>query len=360
VKPIYVYPASFCPPTFGHLHTVVKAAELFPNVTLVCSVNQTKNGAWFSPDESKTLWSTYSLPSNTNVLTFDELSHQGLEMSSFVMVRGIRDENDAEYEKKVMLFNKERFGIEKYVYLFSGEQFRHISSSKVRDAALRVDLEELSGYVSPLVVSKLLEKTLGINHLFMVVGKPGSGKSTFLKALVKKDPNNVWVNTDDFNHRLRPLLVSAFGREDLVTVALTREEELKKVIAKPWMSLLEEALKSQPKESNVFVEVPFGMQPDKTMFRFLGGKVIYVGCDDKETTSRIIARGTPQHLAFASRIPDLAETKEMAKKHHLCLFCAKTNGSLSALESRVERFNLWLNKEENTWKTFLPGSCLDI
>jgi len=360
MKPTYAYPASFCPPTYGHLHTLVKAAELFPEVTLVCSVNQGKNDSWFNPEESKALWQSYSLPPNATVKTFDELARENLAMSSIVMIRGIRDENDAEYEKKVMLFNKERFGIEKYVYLFSSEQFKHISSSMARDAASRLDFEELAGYVSPLVVSKLLERVLGIHRLFIVVGRPGCGKSTFLRALVEKSRNNVWVNTDDFNHRLRPLLVSAFGQSDLVEIALTREEELKKVIAKSWMGLLAESLRSQPKGSNVFVEVPFGMQLDKMMFRFLGGQIIHVGCDKKESTSRVVARGTPQHLAFMDRIPDLAKTKEMAKEYRLSVFSIVTNGSLAALNDRVDKFDHWLNEEDDKWKTFSPASCLDI
>ncbi|PIR06725.1 MAG: hypothetical protein COV55_02685 [Candidatus Komeilibacteria bacterium CG11_big_fil_rev_8_21_14_0_20_36_20] len=73
MKPIYVYPASFCPPTFGHLHTATKAAELFSKVKLICSVNPGKTQRWFTPEERQILWQSYNLPTNITVETLKVL-----------------------------------------------------------------------------------------------------------------------------------------------------------------------------------------------------------------------------------------------------------------------------------------------
>jgi len=226
-------------------------------------------------------------------------------MSQVMMIRGVRNEADAEYEKKVMLYNKKQFGIDKYLYLFSNSGFEQISSSKTRELAENLELEELSNYVSPLVISKLLEKVLRIRNLFMVVGRPGTGKSTFLKMLSQEDKNNVYIDTDQFNQALKPLLKEKFGNSDLIKIALTREEDLKKIIAKPWISLLKKALKNLPQDCNAFVEIPIGLQSDKMMFRFVGVKVIHLGCDDNDISRlRVILRKTPELLPFIERIPN--------------------------------------------------------
>jgi len=361
MTPTYVYPASFCPPTFGHLHTVEKAAALFPELILVCSVNPEKDSPWFSPEECRDLWSSYHLSANVRVITLDELQARNKSMSDLVMVRGIRDANDAEYEKRVMLFNKECFGIDKYFYLFACDAVKDISSSLARRLAGELKLEDLSACVSPLVISKVLEKALGIKNLFMVVGRPGSGKSTFFRKLAEIDPSNVHINTDDFNHELRPLLAKIFGDEDLIKLALEDEEKLKRAIAGPWMDLLRDALRKLPRDANAFVEIPYGMQADKRMYRFVGGKVICVDCRDLEVLkSRVHNRNTPRLASFIDKIPGVEETKKIVEENRLNLVTIDTSCTLDELHKKTEKFNTWLKEEETKWKTCLPGYCLDI
>jgi hypothetical protein len=102
------------------------------------------------------------------------------------------------------------------------------------------------------------------------------------------------------------------------------------------------------------------MQPSKMMFRFLGGQIVYVGCDEEEVEKRIVARGTQHLLPFVKKIPNLGQTKEMAVEHRLSLFFVETNGSVESVRNHAERFSNWLNREENQWKMFSPGSCLAI
>lgn len=356
METVYVYPGSFCPPTFGHLHILAKAAEIFPEVVVVCSVDPEKENRWFTPEECKAMWQTYKLPTNTIVETFDRFKDKVPDMSCIVMVRGIRNRDDAEHEKEIMLYNKSRFGIEKYFYVFCDNGFEEISSSDARKTAEDLNFKSLSKHVSPLVISILLEKVLGIENLFMVTGKPGSGKSTWLKMLTQKDPKNVWVNTDEFNHAFKPLLRNIFGNEDLVQVALSRKTDLKKVIAEPWFNLIRETLRKVPKGSNVFVEIPYGLQPDKSIFRFIGGKVIQVEAMSQETERRVVSRGTPELLPFVEKIPGLSEARKIATANLLNLVAVENNGSEKTLSEKAKQFNAWLQKGEQKWKTYLPES----
>jgi len=344
MKTRFVYPGSFCPPTYGHAAIAKKAAELFGEVTVICSENPDKKEAWFTPEECKAMWQTYDLCPQIKVVTFANPDPQGKEKTNTVMIRGIRDDRDLDYEKDVVLFNKKHYGIMNYVYILSEDAFKNISSTSARKAAEELDLQTLGRQVSPMVVSKMLEKALGIKNLFMVVGKAGSGKSTFLKMLAKENSENVFINTDECTHKLRPLLEQAFGKMDLVDIAINHNEELKKVIGGPWLELVKKELQVVPRDANVFLEVPYGLQPDKMAFKLFGGKVIYVGCENNEQNrQRIIGRGTPTIVKFIDKIPGKTETLEIAKKYKLAVECIDTSGTLNDLKKEIMRFREVIN-----------------
>lgn len=166
MKTIFAYPGSFTPPTFGHLEIVLRAAEIFPEVVIVCSTNEKKGlERWFSEDECKALWNCYTLPSNVFVKTFSEYSLEKIDFGGVVMIRGIRDEKDVEYENRVMRFNYEKVGIDKFFYLLAKKEFANISSSRAREAAKKHDLKILAKCVAPsiatLMLKKVVENSLG-------------------------------------------------------------------------------------------------------------------------------------------------------------------------------------------------------
>jgi len=72
--------------------------------------------------------------------------------------------------------------------------------------------------------------------------------------------------------------------------------------------------------SNLFVEIPYGLQPGKRMYRFVGGKVVYIGCEDRATLiSRINGRGTPRIVEFVDWIPGKDRTVEICQEENLQL-----------------------------------------
>jgi len=340
MKTIYVYPGTFCPPTLGHLNIVRQAAALFPEVIILCSENPDKKTNWFTPEECRDLWATYALPQNIKILKFAELQKQKEKKSQIVMIRGLRDANDFAAEKEVMFFNHEHFGLNKFFYILGAKKYQDVSSSRVRSEISNLNLKNLNHQVSPLIISALLEKSLQLKNVFLVVGQPGAGKSTFLRMMEKIDVNNFYINTDDFNQQLRPLLKAHFGEEDLIQVATKNEKAMKKVIARSWFELLNNSLKSAPAQSNVFIEIPYGLQADKLMFRFVGGKIIYIGCDDEnKNLERVIARGTPHLAEFIKRIPDKEDTIKITKKYRLNTSYINTNCSLEILFEKAKKFN---------------------
>ena len=169
MKSVYIYPGSFCPPTFGHLHVVQKAAEICDHLIILCSVNENKGGQLFSPEECAELWQAYNLPKGTEVTTLEKIRAKEIDFRQIVMVRGIRDDNDFEHEKKVLFDNYIGLGIDKYIYLVGDPEFREISSSEARRLAKLENSVELKKFLAPPVIEALLKKTThsqkgGVSH----------------------------------------------------------------------------------------------------------------------------------------------------------------------------------------------------
>ncbi len=72
MEPVYIYPGTFCPATYGHARIAKRLGDMFPEVFIVCSENPDKKNRLFTPAEAKALWCSYDLPKNVLVDTLEE------------------------------------------------------------------------------------------------------------------------------------------------------------------------------------------------------------------------------------------------------------------------------------------------
>lgn len=313
----YLYPGSFCPPTRGHLQIVEEAARIYPRVSIICSINHRKKKPWFTPEECKEMWQSYNLPKNTEVLTLQELREKGLKGEEMVMIRGIRRESDFQIEKKIMSENYESRRISKFLCIFSQEREKNISSTSVRKMAQKLDFFGLSQSVSPFVISKVIEKALKIDNLYIVAGKPGTGKTTILGLLSQNNPKIIHINTDKFSQKLRNIIKKEFPMEDPLKTTLKNGQKVAQILKKPWLKMIEKQLHTVSPNSTVFLEVPYGMNEDNQIFLYLGAKIIFFDCTDAKIRKRIKDRGTWQIAQFLKKFPEKKEVEKIAKKHKL-------------------------------------------
>ena len=136
---IFVYAGTFSPPHMGHYQIAKKFADSHnKSLWIICSENPDKTNNWFTPEECERMWLSYDLPSNVVVFTITEFKnhldneHRYDIESELILVRGIRSERDFEYEKTVMMYNKEQFGIEQFLYIFGDNT---LSSTQIREEA---------------------------------------------------------------------------------------------------------------------------------------------------------------------------------------------------------------------------------
>jgi hypothetical protein len=240
------------------------------------------------------------------------------------MVRGIRNADDFDFEKSVAWENHNAYGIKKFMYFITDDSFKDISSSNVRKAASLLDAESfqcLSKSVHPKVLSATLEKVLGLQRLYMVVGPPGGGKSTILNKFKSQSSVVAVADTDKINHKIRKDIEHILGTTDLLGYSLDHPKEFGEAVVTPWLNELGKMIHDsiKPGIRELYLEIPYGLQPGKEIYRYVGANVLYIGCTRETAERRIRDRGTPQHLVFLDLIPDREQSITICEAEGLML-----------------------------------------
>lgn len=146
-----VFPGTFDPPTLGHQDLISRAARLFDRVVVGVAAGHHKK-TMFTLDERLVLVqrATQKLR-NVVVKPFDALMVEFVRAQrGTVVVRGVRNASDFDYEFQLAGMNRERWDKLETVFLMPSAQYQFVSSTRVREIAT------LGGDVTPFVSAQVL------------------------------------------------------------------------------------------------------------------------------------------------------------------------------------------------------------
>lgn len=147
-----IFPGSFDPITNGHLDVIGRGVKLFDELVVAVGQNPNKE-EFFTPGERVEMIRELvkDMP-RVSVESYDCLTVKyAAQVSANVMLRGLRNLTDVQYEFQLAMTNRSVAGIET-VFVMTSEQFGFVNSAMVRDVAV------LGGDVSKLIPVSVYER----------------------------------------------------------------------------------------------------------------------------------------------------------------------------------------------------------
>lgn len=132
---IGVYAGSFCPVTVGHVDAIEKASKLVDKLYVVVGVNAAKNYAIPTEARLNVLKKAISHVKNAEAVAFDGMMTDFCKQhEADVMIKSIRNALDLQSVIDLSDINQSYWQGET-VFVVGSKQFRHVSSSLVRELA---------------------------------------------------------------------------------------------------------------------------------------------------------------------------------------------------------------------------------
>ncbi|MEX2165521.1 MAG: pantetheine-phosphate adenylyltransferase [Methyloceanibacter sp.] len=157
-----LYPGSFDPVTFGHVDIVRRTAHLVDRLVIAIGTHHDKHPL-FSAEERIALAAEVLKPVakeiglSLDVTTYDSLTVEAAKkVRATVVVRGLRDAGDFDYEMQMAGMNTALAPDIETVFLASSPETRHIAASLVRQIAAMGG--DVSTFVPPIVATALKRK----------------------------------------------------------------------------------------------------------------------------------------------------------------------------------------------------------
>lgn len=155
-----IYPGSFDPITFGHLDILERATHLFDHVWLTIADNTRKNVIFSSEERFELVQECIAgkpWEDKVEIHCFSGLLVDFARKNDInVLIRGVRQFSDYEYEFRMALMNRKLADEVETIFLMPREELTFVSGSLVREIASWGG--DLSHFVPDNVAGALLKK----------------------------------------------------------------------------------------------------------------------------------------------------------------------------------------------------------
>jgi pantetheine-phosphate adenylyltransferase len=129
-----VYAGSFDPITLGHLWMIEQGARLFDELIVALGVNPDKRYLFSLPERMAMLQQVAGHLPNVKIASFENLFlvHYAQQIEAGFILRGVRNEQDYQYERGMRYVNEELDGRITTVLLVPPRELVEVSSSFVK------------------------------------------------------------------------------------------------------------------------------------------------------------------------------------------------------------------------------------
>ena len=149
---IAIFPGSFDPITNGHLDVIRRGNKLFDQLIIAVGQNPGKSEFFTKDERVEMIRELVAELPRVTVESYDCLTVEfAKQKKAQVMLRGMRNLADVEYEFQLAMTNRTVAGIET-VFVMTSEEYGYVNSTMVRQLAL------LGGDVSKLIPESVYQQ----------------------------------------------------------------------------------------------------------------------------------------------------------------------------------------------------------
>ncbi len=149
-----LYTGSFDPLTSGHYNIITRASKLYDELTIGIIVNPSKKSMFSLEQRKQMIEDTMKPFDNVRVDCFSGLLADYVNENGYnVVVRGLRNSTDFEYELQMEQMNSRLFNSNvETVFLMTAPEYAFLSSSMVKE------VHTLGGSIEGLVPDEILKQ----------------------------------------------------------------------------------------------------------------------------------------------------------------------------------------------------------